>query len=83
MLEFLLPLLYLVAASALWRLVGGIAQGLSTGPQGPSGTTVRMARDPVCGTYVVPGRALTIADGGTRLYFCSSACRDKYRARTA
>jgi len=42
-----------------------------------------MARDPVCGTYVVPQHALSISDGRQQLYFCSAACRDKFRAKTA
>ncbi len=44
---------------------------------------VPMARDPVCGTFVLPDRAVKIADGRTHLFFCSEACRDKYRARSA
>ena len=42
-----------------------------------------MVRDPVCGTFVLPASAVTLVDGRARLYFCSDACRDKYRARTA
>jgi YHS domain-containing protein len=42
-----------------------------------------MARDPVCGTYVVPDRAVAITDGRRQIFFCSTVCRDKYRARTA
>jgi YHS domain-containing protein len=37
-----------------------------------------MVRDPVCGTYVVPGRALELARGRETLYFCSEKCRDQY-----
>jgi YHS domain-containing protein len=44
---------------------------------------VAMARDPVCGTFVLPSKAVTLVDGRSRLYFCSDACRDKYRARSA
>jgi YHS domain-containing protein len=40
---------------------------------------VQMARDPVCGTFVLPERALTLGDGRTRVFFCSDVCRDKYR----
>ena len=29
------------------------------------------------------GRALTLTDGREQVYFCSAACRDSYRARTA
>jgi YHS domain-containing protein len=42
-----------------------------------------MVRDPVCGTFVLPDRALAISDARQRVYFCSEACRDTYRARTA
>ncbi|HEV3142102.1 MAG TPA: hypothetical protein VGY57_16360 [Vicinamibacterales bacterium] len=45
--------------------------------------SVQMVRDPVCGTFVVPERAVSIADGRSRVYFCSEKCRDAYRARTA
>jgi hypothetical protein len=31
----------------------------------------------------VPERAVTLVNGRTRIYFCSDACRDKYRAKTA
>jgi YHS domain-containing protein len=41
-----------------------------------------MVRDPICGTFVVPERAVALsAGGGQRLYFCSTECRDKYRSR--
>ena len=51
------------------------------GPSAPR--AVQMVRDPVCGTFVVPERAVSIADGHARVYFCSDSCRDAYRARTA
>jgi hypothetical protein len=35
----------------------------------------------VCGTYVVPSRALALADGSRQLFFCSAGCRDAYQAR--
>jgi len=85
MLELLLPVLYVLAAGALYRLVGGIVQGMTgRGPAGrPAAPAVRMVRDPVCGTFVVPEHAIAISDGRTRIYFCSEACRGKYRAKTA
>ena len=42
-----------------------------------------MVRDPVCGTFVLPGSAVTLVEGRARLYFCSDDCREKYRARIA
>jgi YHS domain-containing protein len=83
LLRVLLFLLLLVVARALWRLLSGVVQGASSGQAGRSGQpasppAVKMVRDPVCGTYVVPGRALELARGRETLYFCSEKCRDQY-----
>jgi YHS domain-containing protein len=80
-----------LAIRAVWKLLGGVMQGLSgpsTQSQQPRGSGVpaqgvQMARDPVCGTYVVPDRAISATIGRQVMYFCSTDCRDKYRARTA
>ena len=32
-------------------------------------------KDPVCGTYVVQGRALTAVRGGQTAWFCSAQCQ--------
>jgi len=84
----LLAILFIIISRMFWRLVDSFIEGV-TG-QSPGGRQSRapergvpMARDPVCGTFVIPERAVTLIDGRTRLYFCSDACRDKYRARTA
>jgi hypothetical protein len=86
MLRFVLLLILIVfVARAFWRLVDGIMEG-ARGPSGKTSTpqrSVQMVRDPICGTFVVPGRALSLSDGSQQLHFCSQACRDKYRARTA
>ena len=78
----LLFLLLLVVARAVWRLLSGVVQGASSGQSGRRGPAsppaVKMVRDPVCGTYVVPGRALELARGRETLYFCSEKCRDQY-----
>jgi YHS domain-containing protein len=70
------------AVSQLWR---GVTQGMHGSSQRTSGPKrgIQMARDPVCGTFVVPERAITLSVGREQLYFCSPACRDAYRARTA
>jgi hypothetical protein len=75
----------IIVARAFWRLVDGIVEGVSGRPQGGRGTVprgVQMVRDPVCGTFVLPDHALTIVDGHSRVFFCSGACRDKYRPAT-
>jgi YHS domain-containing protein len=76
----LLLLVYFVAR-AVWRLVLGIAEGLSAprDPQSPS--AVALARDPVCGTYVVPSRALTSGSGDDLKFFCSERCRQAWAKR--
>jgi YHS domain-containing protein len=80
----LIIVLVVLITRAAWRLLEGIIEGAS-GPRAP-GTrmpSVQMVRDPVCGTFVVPDRAVALVEGRRRLYFCSAGCRDKYRARTA
>ena len=89
MLGFALDVIFtLVAIRAIWRLLQGVMQGMAgdAGPQ-QSGSVptrgVQMAKDPVCGTYVVPDRAVSAVTGRRTVYFCSTACRDKYQAKTA
>jgi YHS domain-containing protein len=82
MLRFALTLLLIIiVARAFWRLIDGVIEGVSGRPRSTVGPnhSVQMVRDPVCGTFVVPDRALTVDDGSTRLFFCSQQCRDKYR----
>ena len=84
-------ILTLIAIRAAWKFLHGVVQGLSggTNPSGPSRAQgapaqgVHMERDPVCGTFVVPDRELSLRVGHQHLYFCSPACRDKYLAKTA
>ena len=82
----LMIVLAIIVSRAFRRLVGGVIEGLgghSRATRARQVGGVQMVRDPVCGTFVVPGSALTLADGRRQLYFCSTDCRDKYRARTA
>ena len=69
---------------AFWRLLDGIVEGASRGARGSQVPSrgVQMVRDPVCGTFVVADRALTLSDGRNTVYFCSDTCRSKYQ-RTA
>jgi hypothetical protein len=78
----LLLILLVRAASRLWR---GLAEGIGRSASGGdvSTTSVQMVRDPVCGTFVVPDRSLTLSVGRQQLHFCSAACRDLYRARAS
>jgi len=98
MLEVALDVLFtLLAIRAIWKLLQGVMAGLSGEPgqarngraaqpgaaAAPPAHGVQMARDPICGTYVVPESALSIRDGRQPVYFCSEACRSKYRAKSA
>ena len=77
-------ILFLFVARALRGLWGGILEGLNQ-PATPRGGVpsrgVPMVRDPVCGTFVVPERAVSLSVGRDIVYFCSVACRDAYRTR--
>ena len=76
-------ILSIFVARAFWRMLDGIIEGYSgRTPRSNLSRGVQMARDPVCGTFVVPDRAVAITDGRRQVFFCSVVCRDKYRAQT-
>jgi YHS domain-containing protein len=84
MIEVLLDvILFLVLSRAFWKLVGGVISGMSGKSGAPQSADrgIQMARDPVCGTFVVPERAVVLTEGRERVYFCSTVCRDQYQAR--
>jgi YHS domain-containing protein len=77
----LFVILAIFVARAFWRMFDAVVEGAS-GRRPKSQVPdrgVQMVRDPVCGTFVLPDRALMIGDGRDRVYFCSDACRDKFR----
>jgi YHS domain-containing protein len=72
-------------ARAVWRLLQGIVQGASSpsgpraaGPRPATPPVMKLTRDPVCGTFVVPGKAVEFVRGRETLYFCSDACRRRF-----
>ena len=84
----LFVLLALVVLRAVWRLLDGVLEGFAGRTSGSGSRVpqrgVQMVRDPVCGTFVVPERAIALTDRGSQVFFCSPTCRDKYRSqRTA
>ena len=82
----LLVVLFIFLARAFWRLIDGVLEGVnrdSRTPARPGRGGMQMVRDPVCGTFVLQERALTLSDGRQAVFFCSAACRDKYRAKSA
>ena len=65
---------------AISRLLHGITEGMRE-PRVQQPSAVPLARDPVCGTYVIPARALTGGTGANMRYFCSEKCRRAYEMK--
>jgi YHS domain-containing protein len=84
----LILLLIVFIARAFWRVIDGVLIGIRKGAAPPlrsqaSRGGIQMSRDPVCGTFVIPERAVTFDDGKRVIHFCSTECRDAFRARPA
>jgi hypothetical protein len=90
----LLMVLFVVIARTFWRFMDAVVRGASgpapqggrrAGPfdsaQGRPPAAVKMQQCPVCGTYVVPGKAISIVSGGSPIYFDSEKCRAEYQSR--
>jgi YHS domain-containing protein len=77
---FLRLLLILLLIRVLSRLIGGVIAGMAE-KKGREGGPVQLVRDPICGTYVVPGRALPLTAAGATQYFCSERCREQFLAK--
>jgi YHS domain-containing protein len=85
----LLFLFFLLVARAFWRLVEGVARGAmgvgsappQSGRRGPAApAAMKMTPCPVCGTYVVPEKAVSGVSKGKLVHFCSDACRATFAA---
>ena len=83
--RFLLwALLLFLVGRTIRRFLAGIAQGAAPPqpegqrPSGPPATGELMARDPVCGTFVLPSRSMSMRDKTGTHYFCSDTCRQAY-----
>jgi YHS domain-containing protein len=83
MIRFILASILL---SLLLRSVTRFMRGLQQGMEPPRETpppAVALVRDPVCGTFVVPGNALTVGQGSQMRFFCSEKCRRAYQVKLA
>jgi YHS domain-containing protein len=79
----LLFLLMIFVARAVWRLLEGVVSGASP-PQARGRTApqpVKLVKDPVCGTFVVPGKSPSLVRAGETIYFCSDTCREQFAAK--
>jgi hypothetical protein len=87
MARFLLLLaLFVVIARVFWRFFDAVVRG-AAGParagrprSGPA-PAVKMSQCPVCGTYVVPGKAISIVSAGSPVYFDTEKCRAEFQSR--
>ena len=74
--------LILAVIRAVWRLLRGVLEGAGyrrvDSPQTPG---VKLVRDPMCGVFVSPNRALAARAGGEMVYFCSEKCRRDWETR--
>lgn len=82
----LLFVLFWVIARLFWKFIGGVVSGASAagqqaGRRGGMQSGVKMLPCPVCGTYVVPGKAMMQTSGSGPVYFCSDKCRAAYVPR--
>ena len=79
-------ILFWMIARAFWRLMDGIVRG-ATSPGAPAGSSarttnaVKMSQCPVCGTYVVPGKAISLTQNGEVFYFCGDPHRAEFQLR--
>ena len=80
----LLFVMALLALRAVARFIGGLTEAArGDAPRArATETPVKMAKDPVCGTFVVPGKALSASADGATMWFCSEQCRDTFTRRS-
>jgi YHS domain-containing protein len=83
-----------LAITLLRSIIGIILKGFSDlvrpAASGPPGGTSRgtgqvptsdaLKKDPVCGTFIAASTSLKKTVNGETYYFCSTECRDKFRA---
>ena len=67
----------LVIRFVWWFIARQLRAPAQPGPR-PRGRSVALVRDPVCGTYVEPARAIEMRVGSTVHYFCSESCRSEF-----
>jgi YHS domain-containing protein len=76
----LLAILFVLVVRALSRLMSGVLDGAGY-RRHDTQPSVKLVRDPVCGMFVTPAKALAATAGGETKYFCSEACRERWRKR--
>ena len=85
----LFMLLITVVLRSAYRFLYGVIEGAGMGTscrvsnRARTQVTGHMVKDPVCGTYVVKGRALTAVRGGETAWFCSIECQRAWLSEKA
>lgn len=74
-------IVFLIVVRLLWRFVHAVMEGAGFGRRQSASSSVKLVRDPVCGTYVVPTKALTAGYGPATQYFCSETCLRAWQDR--
>jgi YHS domain-containing protein len=83
-------LISILLISLLRVIIGVVMKGVAelfqpsnpstSGPKPPTVAGGELKRDPVCGTYVSMDASVRKTVKGQEVFFCSPACRDKYKA---
>jgi YHS domain-containing protein len=82
-LRFVLPLvLFLIVRYIVKSIWGSMNSPVASRGDAASRTPAggELKKDPVCGIYVAPATSVTKTVKGQQMFFCSTACRDKYTA---
>jgi YHS domain-containing protein len=73
--------LIVLSVRSLSRLLRGVIEGAGYTRDPSPQRGVGLVRDPVCGVFVVPGKALTSGTGAATRHFCSEKCRREWSGR--
>jgi YHS domain-containing protein len=71
-------LLFLIVLRIVWTFVRSVLEGAGVIGAPPPQPSVKLVRDPVCGKYLPPSRALRAGSGASLQYFCSEQCRREW-----
>jgi len=77
----LIGILFLLIAHTFWRVLDGVIEGAGGTRKRKRAIrpSVKLVRDPVCGTFVAPRQELSLTARGETHYFCSEKCRREYK----
>ena len=76
----LIAILFLLIAHMFWRVIDSVIEGAGgTRRKRSIRPSVKLVRDPVCGTFVAPRQELSLTAGGETHYFCSEKCRKQFK----